>query len=59
MTAKRTASETEWLRKKRLAAAFGDVIPDATTDDLPEPTPEETESPSDAWLRAQVPPHHG
>lgn len=53
------ASEPEWQRKKRLAAVFGDVIPEVTTDDLPEATPEAAESSSDEWLRAQVPPHHG
>lgn len=59
MTAEQPAVESEWQRKQRIAAVFGDVIPEATTDDLPEETPEVTESSTDAWLRAQVPPHHG
>jgi hypothetical protein len=52
-------AEPEWQRRKRLAEVFGEVLPDATADDVPDATPEATESPADAWLRAQVPPHHG
>lgn len=52
------AAEPEWQRQRRLAAVFGEVLPDATADDLPESTPEATES-TEEWLRAQVPPHHG
>lgn len=59
MKAEHPPCEPEWQRKKRLAAVFGEVIPEATTDDLPDATPEAIESSSDAWLRAQVPPHHG
>lgn len=44
-------------RKARLARIFGDVLPDSTSDDRDEPSSEE--SGSDAWLKAQVPPHHG
>lgn len=58
MTAERP-TEPEWERKRRLAAVFGEVLPDTTTDDLPDATPEATETTSDEWLRAQVPPHHG
>ena len=48
----------EWVRRKRLAAVFGDVLPD-TTEDERDPGEPAGEAGSDAWLRAQVPPHHG
>lgn len=51
------ASESEWERKARLARIFGDVLPESTSDDRDEPA--SGESGSDAWLKAQVPPHHG
>lgn len=43
-------------RRERLAAIFGDTLPDQTRDDAPDP---QERSDGDAWLRAQVPPHHG
>jgi len=54
-------AEAEWQRRRRLAAVFGDVLPDTTSDERsPEPVGEHPdESAGDAWLRAQVPPHHG
>lgn len=54
--------ESDWERRRRLAAVFGDVLPETTKD---ERDPDETQSrptgedATDAWLRAQVPPHHG
>ena len=51
------AREPDWERERRLARIFGDVLPDATRDDRDEP--QVAERGSDAWLRAQVPPHHG
>jgi len=44
-------------RRRRLAEVFGDVLPDQTSDDADDPDtkPDGT----DAWLRQQVPPHHG
>lgn len=48
--------ETEAERRRRLAAVFGDVLPD-TTDDEREPG--EASDTSDDWLKSQVPPHHG
>lgn len=52
--------EAEWQRKRRLAEIFGDVLP-ATTGDERDPADGATakESAQDAWLRSQVPPHHG
>jgi len=52
--------ETDWQRQRRLAAVFGDVLPDTTTD---ERDPAEDASSAvdrgDTWLKEQVPPHHG
>jgi hypothetical protein len=52
-------AETAAERRRRLDAVFGDTLP-ATTRDEREPGEgaEETER-GEAWLRAQVPPHHG
>jgi len=49
-------AESEWERKRRLAAVFGDVLPETTSD---ERDPAADPSSGDEWLRAQVPPHHG
>jgi hypothetical protein len=47
-------------RKRRLAEVFGDVLPDTTSDERePGTRGRSAESASDAWLRDQVPPHHG
>ncbi|WP_460789994.1 hypothetical protein [Nocardioides maradonensis] len=51
--------EADWVRKRRLAEVFGDVLPGSTSDDRDEGTPAERESASDRWLKSQVPPHHG
>ncbi|MFA6300605.1 MAG: hypothetical protein WCS84_08540 [Nocardioides sp.] len=51
-------SETEWERKRRLAAVFGDVLPDTTSDEREPGTSSEGDA-SEEWLKAQVPPHHG
>lgn len=57
------ADQQDWQRRKRLAEVFGDVLPETTGDERPPgaagSAPDEAESASDAWLRAQVPPHHG
>lgn len=50
--------EPEWVRRRRLAAVFGDVLPDETTDDLLPPSPDGSGK-GDDWYRDQVPPHHG
>ncbi len=52
------AAADAWERQRRLAEVFGDVLPETTGDERAPGTPE-AESASDAWLRAQVPPHHG
>lgn len=51
--------EPEWQRRRRLAEIFGDVLPESTSDDRDPSTSTRSESASDAWLRGQVPPHHG
>ena len=48
--------ETEAERKRRLAAVFGDVLPDTTTDERDD---KDDVRGSDEWLKSQVPPHHG
>lgn len=51
-------TESAWARKKRLAAIFGDALPDTTSDER-DPGSAPHEDASEAWLKAQVPPHHG
>ncbi|MGN6160442.1 MAG: hypothetical protein ACTHOG_01950 [Marmoricola sp.] len=50
--------ESAEARRKRLAEIFGDDLPDQTRDDQPDPREDEDRS-KDAWLKSQVPPHHG
>lgn len=50
------APEPEWKRKARLAAVFGDVLPESTRDDRDDSRSGGT---SEEWLKRQVPPHHG
>ena len=45
-------------RRARLAEVFGDVLPESTSDDRDDDVRRDG-SAADAWLRAQVPPHHG
>jgi hypothetical protein len=57
---KTARSEPDWERRRRLAAVFGDSLPDTTSDERDlEERPEESAKRSDTWLREQVPPHHG
>ena len=49
--------ETAWQRKRRLAAIFGDVLPEGTSDDRDESSG--GSGTSEEWLKRQVPPHHG
>jgi hypothetical protein len=51
----------EWQRRRRLAAVFGDVLPDTTSDerDAESARDDEDGDAKDRWLRGQVPPHHG
>lgn len=52
------APEPEWVRRKRLAAVFGDVLPEQTSDDRA-PATQGDGGKGDDWYRDQVPPHHG
>ncbi len=53
--------EPAWQRRRRLAAVFGDVLPETTSDERDPETAADgsAEDAGDRWLRAQVPPHHG
>ncbi len=55
-TPDRSRQETPAERRRRLDAVFGDVLPDTTSDERGDGTDDPG---ADAWLRAQVPPHHG
>ncbi|MDZ5660748.1 hypothetical protein HN031_04125 [Nocardioides sp. zg-1308] len=47
----------EWERRRRLAAVFGDAVPEQTSDDRD--SREDSAGKGDDWYRDQVPPHHG
>jgi hypothetical protein len=48
-------------RRRRLAEIFGDVLPDQTAADAEEDAADRIadEKVREAWLKRQVPPHHG
>lgn len=46
-------------RRRRRALVFGDVLPDATTDERGDGGEGHGSADADEWLRRQVPPHHG
>jgi hypothetical protein len=50
--------ESDSERRRRLAAVFGDVLPDTTQDER-NPDSSSDDDAQDRWLRSQVPPHHG
>lgn len=58
VAADKPAEEPEWVRRRRIGEIFGDVLPETTQDERDDQAPA-GESSGDAWLRAQVPPHHG
>lgn len=54
------APEPDWKRKQRLAAIFGDSLPEITSDEKDDAAPASAGEPtSEKWLKEQVPPHHG
>ena len=62
MTGEPRKDETDWERRKRLAAVFGDVLPETTqrrAGRRRSGLESDRARRGDAWLRAQVPPHHG
>ncbi|MGA8256101.1 MAG: hypothetical protein WB767_05935 [Nocardioides sp.] len=54
-----TPPETPAERRRRLERIFGDVLPDTTSDERDPEGGDRSEDASEAWLKAQVPPHHG
>lgn len=48
-------------RRRRMAAIFGDPLPERTRDELADGDTDAVAGGSgdDDWLRSQVPPHHG
>lgn len=54
---RRQDAEPEWQRRRRLAATFGDGVPEQTSDDR-DPG-EDKAGKGDDWYHEQVPPHHG
>lgn len=46
-------------RRRRLAEAFGEVLPDQTGDDREPADRAGRERREEEWLRGEVPPHHG
>lgn len=50
--------ESPEARRRRLAAIFGEVLPETTADER-DPEGPDDRGDADSWLRAQVPPHHG
>ena len=59
--AREDGAEPDWQRRRRLAAVFGDVLPETTSDERDPETAADAsaEDAGDRWLRSQVPPHHG
>ena len=49
----------DWERRRRLAEVFGEVLPETTGDERDHAGGEGNGDRTDAWLRAEVPPHHG
>ena len=52
-----TEVESDWQRRRRLAAVFGDVLPEQSSDDRDDSSSQAGKG--DGWYRDQVPPHHG
>ncbi|GAA1478118.1 hypothetical protein GCM10009623_25640 [Nocardioides aestuarii] len=54
-----SSAESAAERRRRLDAIFGDTLPDTTADERDPAEGRDDGGRGDAWLRAQVPPHHG
>ncbi|MEO9323304.1 hypothetical protein ABFT23_07425 [Nocardioides sp. C4-1] len=53
-------AETPAERKRRLAAVFGDTLPETTSDERDDADASGAGvDRSEEWLKRQVPPHHG
>ncbi|WP_165943731.1 hypothetical protein [Saccharopolyspora karakumensis] len=55
MTSESPQAKPEREKRRRLAEVFGDVLPETTSDDRPEPTSANTR---ESWYRENRPPHH-
>lgn len=59
MSGSKPQDAADWKRKRLLAEVFGDSMPETTADER-EPGEERSAAErGDAWLKEQVPPHHG
>jgi hypothetical protein len=58
---RRDARDAELERRRRLAAAFGDPLPESTSDEREGwgEGPQVDDRRDEDWFRSQVPPHHG
>lgn len=62
MSEGRKDQEREVARRRRIAEAFGDALPERTRDESAEgwgDSQAKGGAGDDDWLRSQVPPHHG
>jgi hypothetical protein len=59
MAAQNLKVRSEWARRRHLAAVFGDVLPAVTSDESGLASEPGSNLAADAWLIAEVPPHHG
>ena len=53
------AAQDAEARRRRRQEVFGEVLPESTRDDRDPADPGDGPAPSDEWLKANVPPHHG
>jgi hypothetical protein len=53
------SSSADAETRRRLREVFGDGLPETTSDERDDVSPDEVDSAQDRWLRSQVPPHHG
>jgi hypothetical protein len=53
--------DTEVRRRRKMAAIFGDHLPERTRDEMADDPADDARGGAgdDEWLRSQVPPHHG
>lgn len=60
MTRTREELAAQAERQRRIAAIFGDPLPERPRDECAEARGDDQSSArEDDWLRSQVPPHHG
>lgn len=61
MTGDRSQQQAAAERRRRMAAIFGDPLPERTRDELSDGRADDARGGAgdDDWLRSEVPPHHG